>query len=118
VVAAVHRHLSTAALAANVSSTPTGISVSEAEAILGGPPDDQAAVRGVVASKANFIAAGLPRASAYGEHESYRMFLWKRDRETVVVVSDLEGHVVCRFLAIRPKSDLLQRLKSIVGLGP
>jgi hypothetical protein len=116
VLTAIQRYRCAAELVTIVSTIPTGVSIADAEAILGSPADDQAAVRGVVATDSTFISAGLPGASSYGEYKTYRMHLWRRNRENVVVVSDLEGHVVCRFIACREGSALLRRLKLMLGL--
>jgi hypothetical protein len=113
---AVHSRRSAAELVETVSNMPVGISVLDAEAILGGPADEQLDAQGVVVNYVTFIPAGLPWASDYGEPDWYRMHLWRRGRETVVVVCDTEGLVVCRCFAHRSRPDVLRRMKQWIGL--
>ncbi len=80
-------------LESTVARIPIGISAEEADAIMGGAPDEISEVDGVLATPVTMLAASNELAKKYGEPETYTLRTWKRDGARATVALDADGNV-------------------------
>jgi hypothetical protein len=82
-------------LQAAIAKLPTGIMAADAELVLG-PPDRVFRSKGVLVNGVMFLAAGNPKASAYGKVQGYEQRIWRRGDITASVFVDGNGRVAGR----------------------
>ncbi len=80
-------------LESTVARIPIGVSAEEAEAIMGGAPDEISEVDGVLLTPVTMLAASNELAKKYGEPKTYTLRTWKGDGTKATVALDTDGNV-------------------------
>lgn len=86
-------------LKSRVAEIPLGVTAAEADAIVGGTPDNVSEEWGVLMSPVTMLSANNSRAGAYGPPQRYVLRTWKRGDVTATVAIDAEGTVAGRWAA-------------------
>lgn len=76
-----------------VARIPIGVSAEEADAIMGGEPDEISEVDGVLMTPVTMLVASNELAKKYGEPKTYTLRIWKRDGTRATVALDGDGNV-------------------------
>lgn len=79
-----------------MARVPAGISVAEADRLLGAAPDEVLPWSGVVVNGATLIDAGNPDVSKYGAVSNFEIRRWDRGDTSGAVIIDEDRKVVGR----------------------